>query len=869
MNIEYLDRGYGTIEVQYDVAGEPTERQPTPYRLAPSPAAILQNSGKIRSHWLRLPSARLERRQNFNSDFRFRGTGEMFVSAIHLSHGKPLIPAAAPYVPDEPMKPLPPDFELILGLGTVPMHADDLPSRNARIRRTIPLLKQTGITSFETYVVWTQVESKPGEFDWSFYDEEVNLLRERNLKWVPFLIAGPAHSLPEWYRQSPNSVPFVCLEHYEPSGIESIWNPALHDRVRRFLEEFKAHYGEGDWIESLLLGPSGRFGESIYPTGGDDWTALLPGPYHSHRGHWMGDQYAIENFRHFLERKYGDVEALSNSWGKPFEDFDEIFPLQGKAGDLSDTAYLDTILWYSEAMTEYCRFWLETAREIYPTKKIYLCAGGVGEPILGANFSRLAKLASEYGAGIRLTNETTDYDLNFAHTRWMTTACRFYGCDLTLEPSGVVQPEGHVSRIYNAVTSGANGIYDYVPNRLISQVSATALMEHSDLLHKGNRKVDVAAFLSRTSWVIDRANPIPTFIDLRDYLDFDIVDETLIVDGILERYRILMLFEGASYEQDVIDKIREWVEKGGVLISFNTGPVMREIGSGKEVDDLFQDVPEKSVRGVVQIAPSLLAKGTAIDLGSGKDGWFLSGDGWRNGQTVKGRKEGDISLRWTRGDALIHAYTDPDRDAKLIIHTYLPASKPEADFKDAWAAVHVNGIPIGKVQGKGRHEFHLPKEMLDGYSQVLIRFEGPTWKLFDLGNTDDSRTVGIAVQSLKLYPADASEPVECRKPKFKVNIPLLVQKCSRTYGQGVTIRWPQSPAGVLAPILEHLEEFGSTAGSVDLIDGEKDGIYASTLIERDGTTVHYFLNQSRAKKKIKRGGTVHFLPSLSITTIPD
>ena len=49
-------------------------------------------------------------------------------------------------------------------------------------------------------------------------------------------------------------------------------------------------------------------------------------------------------------------------------------------------------------------------------------------------------------------------------------------------------------------------------------------------------------------------------------VDFDIVDENMVVDGALDNYRVLAMFDGDFAEQPVYDRISKWVDSGGTLI---------------------------------------------------------------------------------------------------------------------------------------------------------------------------------------------------------------------------------------------------------------------------------------------------------------
>lgn len=68
-------------------------------------------------------------------------------------------------------------------------------------------------------------------------------------------------------------------------------------------------------------------------------------------------------------------------------------------------------------MTDWSRFWAQSAREVLPQPPIYLVTGGSGTPQLGADSTAQAKAVAPYGVGLRITNEGNDYATNFALTR--------------------------------------------------------------------------------------------------------------------------------------------------------------------------------------------------------------------------------------------------------------------------------------------------------------------------------------------------------------------------------------------------------------------------------------------------------------------
>ena len=83
------------------------------------------------------------------------------------------------------------------------------------------------VTAFEPYVKWMMLETEENKWDFSYYDMLVDIYKEQGIKWVPFLIAGPAYSTPMWFKESDQSVFARCLEHDTETRTQSIWNPAM------------------------------------------------------------------------------------------------------------------------------------------------------------------------------------------------------------------------------------------------------------------------------------------------------------------------------------------------------------------------------------------------------------------------------------------------------------------------------------------------------------------------------------------------------------------------------------------------------------------------------------------------------------------
>ena len=161
------------------------------------------------------------------------------------------------------------------GVSVFEKDGDDLAQSLEAMADLAPLARVLGFTSIESYVLWRRIEPKEeGKFDFSFYDGVIEKLKAYDLKWFPLLIVGSAYALPDWFAASPENVGMVCLEHGQSNAIQSIWSPWHQRHVSRVLRAFGEHYDGKGILEAVRLGPSGNFGESQYPAGGN-WGLLL------------------------------------------------------------------------------------------------------------------------------------------------------------------------------------------------------------------------------------------------------------------------------------------------------------------------------------------------------------------------------------------------------------------------------------------------------------------------------------------------------------------------------------------------------------------------------------------------------------------
>lgn len=485
---------------------------------------------------------------------------------------------------------IPEGQELCIGIGAV--------ANPTELRR----LRNMGVTSVEQYVTWETCENKgEGEWDFSHWDREVEKIREAGLKWLPFLIAGPAYSLPDWYRASRDFEGLRCLEHNIESKIQTFWDKKFYDYVDRFLAAFADHYRDHEIFEGLLFGITGDFGEAIVSVWHGNWPTNIPGLYHAHGGYWCGDRFAKADFKRFAEKKYGTTEALNASWGTsyptfgavdypPIESGPENFRIDECTGpgyfapkSVADRRrWIDFIDWYRASMTEYASFWMKTARKYFPDVELYLCTGGGAEPWHASEFAQQCKVCAEVGGGVRITNEASNYGVNFVITNWVATASNHYGGYFSFEPAGQVTERGVVCRVYNAAATGAKSLHYYSNNILGNEERATNFASNVHLLREGGVRREIGLLYPDTPMVLDTyrmGQMHGLFALMRDYTDYAYACDLTVADGILDGLRALVITMDGYYKTATLEAIRAFVENGGLLVGINL----------KELHDLDRD----------------------------------------------------------------------------------------------------------------------------------------------------------------------------------------------------------------------------------------------------------------------------------------
>ena len=548
LSVEFVDRGYGLLSLGSRVA----------HRDMRGIARL--NSGRIRHAVFRLETV---------AGPEIRVYGAPLLTALSLTDTEP---AAEPLPEVRPVFTLQRPMDLVASAGADAPAPDGLPEALAALRNQLPLLKALGFVAIESYVKWNFIERSPGVFDWSYYDAVVAEMEKHGLQWFPLLVVGSAYTLPGWFFESADNQKYVCLEHGIPIEIPTIFAGRQDRYVQRFLAEFGKHYGSRRVLLGVRLGPSANYGEAQYPATGA-W-GYQGRPLHTHVGYWAGDPHASQAFREWLSRRYPGIGELNRAWAASFPSFADVRTFL-PATALTSRMRLDFSTWYLDAMTRWCEKWAEWAREALPRTSIYQSSGGWGAVDIGTDYAAQTKSMAKLRGGIRMTNENDSYLNNFGNTRLAASAARFYGAKFGTEPAGFSSRRGVTNRIYNAIVNNADHLFFYEGNLVANDQAIEAWLQYAPLLDRRARPAaEVAVYFPDTANKLRddtlrylRASAFLQRVHaLREVADFDFASEQMIVDGALDRYKVLVIVWGGVTEKAVLDRIADWVTRGGVVL---------------------------------------------------------------------------------------------------------------------------------------------------------------------------------------------------------------------------------------------------------------------------------------------------------------
>jgi beta-galactosidase len=320
---------------------------------------------------------------------------------------------------------------------------------------------EDGMNCFRHWFLWSAIEVAPGKYEWSAYDRHLDLAAEHGLKTI---IAEMLTVAPEWaYRRFASSL----LEDREGRRRRSAMHPSCVSGGSPGL--CLDHLDVGKAAEAFLRELAARYRDHPGLGGYDVWNECARAPCYC--------SATAVAFRKWLRRRYGELRTLCETWHRySYTEWDDIVPPRHQG------AYPDVLDWLQfniEHAYEQMRWRVRIIRSVDSTHPI--TAHGVAGSLTSmaaaaADDWRAAAEADSYGYTWGSSRHGDEPWKQFHAVDLVRAACRgkpfwhaeAYGGPLWMAPQVVRKPrnEGRIAapedvRYWNLVSfmAGARGLF--------------------------------------------------------------------------------------------------------------------------------------------------------------------------------------------------------------------------------------------------------------------------------------------------------------------------------------------------------------------------------------------------------------------------
>lgn len=327
---------------------------------------------------------------------------------------------------------------------------------------------------------------------------------------------------------------------------------------------------------------------------------------------------------------------------------------------------------------------------------------------------------------------------------------------------------------------------------------------------------------------------------IRDFANFDILDDRMVQDGFLANYRVLVLWEGTQADQSTLDKIKAWVNDGGVVLAYDFGKVANLEGETPwyAANDLFGYIQELAPATITERYMGAVPAQYRLQVGNPEAEGYLGdgGEGW----DPKVEVVDTITRRWAGSNATLHLPVNPEKQYTLVVRATAP---PEATGLKR--RVLLNGHELGELGSPGdvTYRFIVPTEDLENNPLATLTFQSQTFQQPPVPNATVQRIPrGVLVQSVQMIEQGSPEAADATAPpgviRRELNIGLLNKSWARRFGKGLTIYYPANRKllkgyfEVIRRAIYRLSTIDPDRRDALPIDDAQDGVYATLFPDK-------------------------------------
>ncbi|MDR0534475.1 MAG: beta-galactosidase [Verrucomicrobiales bacterium] len=228
----------------------------------------------------------------------------------------------------------------------------------------VKLMREAGVNAVSLAIFsWAKLEPRPGEYDFGWLDRIMDLLHTNG---VSVLLATATASPPPWFAKlHPESLPVsetgVRMEigsrqHYSPSSLA--YKQAAASLAGKLAERYAKHPAVIMWHIN------------------NEYACHIRASY---------DEESATAFRVWLQRRYGSLEKLNDTWGTAFwsqqyADWEEIQPPRQAPTYPNPCQCLDFKRFNSDALLELCRAEIDAVKKHNPALPVTTNFMGISAP---------------------------------------------------------------------------------------------------------------------------------------------------------------------------------------------------------------------------------------------------------------------------------------------------------------------------------------------------------------------------------------------------------------------------------------------------------------------------------------------------------
>lgn len=461
---------------------------------------------------------------------------------------------------------------------------------NEEIKHHFVLMKEAGLKVVRLFIIWDHIERSPGKWDFALYDQAYAAAAENGLHILTTLCAEDP---PGWTNLTPFYHSKLVLK-----------TPEMRERateyIRRVVLRYKDHPAQGPW--SLQNEPAG-LAESF-------------------------DEYTLAQFGDWLKQKYGSIDKLNEKWFRPMISFDRIVFDSGFSGNgwVDYPASVDWKEFRIQQQTDYLSWVQNEVRkydQIHPTHA-NPSALASNMPARGADVWSQKKAIDFIGTTQHASHQfglyaPTDIDYGAAlindlmrsscgNAPWWITELQ---AGLSLFGGRAINPTADeiTCRVWDGIGAGAKGVifWCWNPRRFGREGGEWGLVNADGSATPRSQAVEkISKILQSHSSILNMADPLPArvailynrqalvlaSVDERSsqgsdrvilsllgchralterQIPVDFINEEDLKNGLADKYSLLYLPNTYAIDDDGIEALRRYTEKGGRI--WADGPV--------------------------------------------------------------------------------------------------------------------------------------------------------------------------------------------------------------------------------------------------------------------------------------------------------